>query len=144
LLRFQTPNIIPIYFFSFKTITNIHSSRFLSRKTNHCLLTKEGCENKYSQDLNRKLFSEKKSKKSEVAFLNRRKRRWWKIPTRWAMESSNVWWLVEGKGKASFHLFSLSRQEIFLKLSFFPLILKFYFIMVIGHYLHISFYFFDL
>jgi hypothetical protein len=39
---------------------------------------------------------------------------------------------MEGKGEAPFHLFLLSPQEFLLKLSFFPLILMFYFMMVLG------------
>jgi hypothetical protein len=37
------------------------------------------------------------------------------------MEGSNAWWLMEGegKGKVSLHLFTLSPQQILLKLSFF-------------------------
>jgi hypothetical protein len=45
------------------------------------------------------------------------------------MEGSNVWCPMEGKGKAHFHLFPLSHQEILLTPSFFPLILRFYFTM---------------
>jgi hypothetical protein len=50
----------------------------------------------------------------------------------WPMEGSNAWWPMEGKGETSFHLFSLSPQQILFKPSFFPLILRFYFTMVIG------------
>ncbi len=51
------------------------------------------------------------------------------------MEGSNAWWPMEGEGETPFHLFPLPPQEILLKPSFFPLILRFYFTMVIGHYL---------
>jgi hypothetical protein len=60
------------------------------------------------------------------------------------MEGSNAWWPMEGEGEASFHLFPLSPQQILLKPSFFSLILRFYFTMVLGRYLHISFLFLDL
>jgi hypothetical protein len=60
------------------------------------------------------------------------------------MEGSNAWWPMEGEGKTPFHLFLISPQQFLFKLSFFPFILKFYFIMVLGHYLHISFFFLDL
>jgi len=59
-------------------------------------------------------------------------------------KGSNVWWAMEGKGKATFHLFSFSPQQILLKPSLFPLILSFYFTMVLGHYLRISSLFLDL
>jgi hypothetical protein len=64
-------------------------------------------------------------------FKERRK----KIPTQCPME---------GKREALFHLFPLSPQEILLKPSFFPLILRFYFTMVLGRYLRISLFFLDL
>jgi hypothetical protein len=48
------------------------------------------------------------------------------------------------KEKHLFHLFPLSHQQIVLKLSFFPWILRFYFTMVLGRYLCISFIFLDL
>ncbi len=67
---------------------------------------------------------------------------WW--PMEGEGEGSNAWWLLEGERKAPFHLFPLSPQEILLKPSFFPLILKFYFTMVLGSYLCISFLFLDL
>jgi hypothetical protein len=51
---------------------------------------------------------------------------------------------MEGEGKTPFHFFPLSPQQIILKPSFFPLILKFYFTMVLGRSLRISFFFFDL
>jgi hypothetical protein len=72
---------------------------------------------------------------------------WWPMVDSnawWPMAGSNVRWPMEGEGEAPFHLFSLSHQEILLKLSFFPLILKFYFTMVFGHYLCISFLSIDL
>jgi hypothetical protein len=67
-----------------------------------------------------------------------------KISTQWLMEGFNVWWPMEGEGEPSFHLFPLSHQKILLKPSFFPLILRFYFTMVLGRYLRISFIFLDL
>jgi hypothetical protein len=45
------------------------------------------------------------------------------------MEGSNVWWPMEERRKTPFHLFPLSPQEILLKPSFFPLILRFHFTM---------------
>jgi hypothetical protein len=48
------------------------------------------------------------------------------------------------KRKAPFHLFPLSPQPILLKPSFFPFILRFYFTMVLGYYLHLSFLSLDL
>jgi hypothetical protein len=48
---------------------------------------------------------------------------------------------MEGKGEASFPLFPFSLQQILLKLSFFSLILRFYFTVVLGRYLCILFYF---
>jgi hypothetical protein len=62
----------------------------------------------------------------------------------WPMEGSNVWWPMEGEREAPFHPFPFSPQEILLKPSFFLLILKFYFTMVLGHYLRISLFFLDL
>jgi len=62
----------------------------------------------------------------------------------WPLKGSITWWPMEGEGKAPFHLFSFPPQQISFKPSFFPLILKFYFTMVLGHYLHISFLFLDL
>jgi len=50
----------------------------------------------------------------------------------------------EGEGKTPFHLFPFSPQQILFKLSFFPLISRFYFTMVLDCYLHISFLFLDL
>jgi hypothetical protein len=44
-----------------------------------------------------------------------------------------AWWPLEGEGEASFSPFSLSPQQILLKL-FFSLILKFYFTMVLHSY----------
>jgi hypothetical protein len=46
--------------------------------------------------------------------------------------------------KNTFSPLPISPQQILLKLSFFPLILRFYFTMVLNHYLRISFIFFDL
>ncbi len=51
---------------------------------------------------------------------------------------------MEGEGEGPFHFFSFSPQQILLKPSFFPLILNFYFTMVLGRYLHISSLFLDL
>ncbi len=83
------------------------------------------------QDLNPELSSKKeKSKWSEFALLKKRRRKWTKIPTRWPMEGSNVWWLMEGKRKK--HLFTSSHfplKKFYLNLHFFPLILRFYFTM---------------
>ncbi len=107
-----------------------------------------------------KIILRKESLKwSEFALLKRRKRKevkedprwpmegfnawwpmegsnvWWPMEgsnVRWPMEGSNVQWPMEGKGEAPFHLFLLSPQEFLLKLSFFPLILMFYFMMVLG------------
>jgi hypothetical protein len=62
----------------------------------------------------------------------------------WPLKGSNVWWPMEGEGEAPFHLFPLSHQEILLKPSFFRLILRFYFSMVLGRYLRISFLFLNL
>jgi len=62
----------------------------------------------------------------------------------WPLEGSIAWWPMEGKGEAPFPLFPFSPQQILLKPSFFPLILRFYFTMVLGCYLHISFLFLDL
>jgi hypothetical protein len=42
---------------------------------------------------------------------------------------------MEGEGETSFHLFSFSPQQILLKPSSLPLILNFYFTMVLGRYL---------
>jgi hypothetical protein len=62
----------------------------------------------------------------------------------WPLKGSNFWWPMEREGEASFQLFSLSPQENLFKLSFFPLILRFYFTMVLGCYLRISFLSLDL
>ncbi len=43
----------------------------------------------------------------------------------------------KGKEKVLFHLFPLSPQATYLDLRFFPLILRFYFTMVLGHYLRL-------
>jgi len=64
----------------------------------------------------------------------------WKVPMfggQWKVP-------MERKEETPFHLFPLSPQEILLKPSFFPLILKFYFTTILGHYLRISFLFLDL
>jgi hypothetical protein len=60
------------------------------------------------------------------------------------LKGFNVWWPMEGERKAPFQHFLLSPKEILLKPPFFPLILKFYFTMVIGRYLQISFLILDL
>jgi hypothetical protein len=65
------------------------------------------------------------------------------------MEGSIAWWPMEGKGKGEtpFHLFTFSHfapNKFYLNLQFFPLILRFYFTMVLGRYLRISFLFLDL
>jgi hypothetical protein len=62
----------------------------------------------------------------------------------WPMKGSIAWRPMKGEGKTPFHLFALSPKQILLKLSFFLLILRFYFTMVLGHYLRISFLFLDL
>jgi hypothetical protein len=46
--------------------------------------------------------------------------------------------------KNLFHLFPFSPQQTYSNLQFFPLTLKFYFTMVLGHYSRLSFLFFDL
>jgi hypothetical protein len=74
---------------------------------------------------------------------------WWSI--KGEGKPPYAWWPMEGEGetpqclvvngkrrRSSFHLFSFSPQQILLKPSFFPLILNFYFTMVLGHYLCIS------
>jgi hypothetical protein len=66
---------------------------------------------------------------------------WW--PMAGEGEDSNAWWSMEGEGEGPFHLFPFSPQQILLKPSFFPLILNFYFTMVLGHY-HGSSLFYDL
>jgi hypothetical protein len=65
-------------------------------------------------------------------------------PTERKGEASNAWWSMEGEGEALFHLFSFSPQQILFKPSFFPLILSFYFTMVLGRYLHVFSLFLDL
>jgi hypothetical protein len=62
----------------------------------------------------------------------------------WPLEGSIVWWPMEGEGEAPFPFFSFSPQQILLNASFFPLILRFHFTVVLGHYLCISFLFLDL
>jgi hypothetical protein len=62
----------------------------------------------------------------------------------WPLEGSIAWWPMEGEGKTPFPLFPLSPKQVLLKPLFFPLILRFYFIVVLGRYSHISFLFFDL
>jgi hypothetical protein len=47
------------------------------------------------------------------------------------------------KEKHPFHFFSLSPKQILLNFFCFPLILRFYFTMVIDYYLHLSFLFLD-
>jgi hypothetical protein len=72
---------------------------------------------------------------------------WWPMKgfnAWWPLKGFNAWWLMEGKREALFHFFPLSPQQILLKPSFFPLILMSYFTMVLGCYLHISFFFLDL
>jgi len=64
---------------------------------------------------------------------------WWSMEGE--REDSHAWWSMEGEGKAPFHLFSFSPQQILLKLTFFPLILNFYFTMVLSHYVSISSFF---
>jgi hypothetical protein len=54
------------------------------------------------------------------------------------MEGSNVWWPMEGEKEAPFHLFLLSPKIILLQFSIFPLILRLYSTMVLGHYLLIT------
>jgi len=54
---------------------------------------------------------------------------WWPLEASiawWPLESSNVWWPMEREGETPFHLFPLCPQQILLKPSFFPLILRFY------------------
>ncbi len=62
----------------------------------------------------------------------------------WPLEGSIAWWPMEGEGKTPLPIFPFSPQQILLKPSIFPLILRFYFTMVLGRYLRISFFFFDL
>ncbi len=50
----------------------------------------------------------------------------------------NAWWSMEREGEAPFTSFHFPPKQILLKPSFFPLILNFYFTMVLGHYLCIS------
>jgi hypothetical protein len=72
---------------------------------------------------------------------------WWPLKGSvvwWPMEGFVVWWPMEGKGEASFHLFPPSPQQLLLKPSFFPLILRFYFTMVLSHYLCLCFLFLGL
>jgi hypothetical protein len=57
----------------------------------------------------------------------------------WPLKGSNVWWPMEGEGEAPFHLFPRSPHQILLKPSFFLLILRFYFTMVLRRYLRIFF-----
>jgi hypothetical protein len=45
---------------------------------------------------------------------------------------------MEGEGETPFHPFPLSPQETLLGPSFLPLILSFYFTIILGHYLRIS------
>ncbi len=67
---------------------------------------------------------------------------WW--PIEGERKGSRAWWPIEGEREVPFHLFSFSPQQILLKPSFFPLILSFYFTMVLGCYLCISSLFFEL
>jgi hypothetical protein len=53
-------------------------------------------------------------------------------------------WNVKEKPFSPFHFFPLSPQQTYLNLQFFPLTLKFYFTMVLGHYSRLSFLFLDL
>jgi hypothetical protein len=64
------------------------------------------------------------------------------IPTWWPMEGkgegSYTRKPMEGERKGSFSPFPIFPKQFYLKLHFFPLILRFYFTMVPGHYLHLS------
>jgi hypothetical protein len=62
----------------------------------------------------------------------------------WPLKGSNVWWPMEGKGEAPFDIFLFPPQQILIEPSFFPLILRFYFTMVLGHDLRIFFLFLNL
>jgi len=73
-----------------------------------------------------------------------------------ALERFHAWWALKGcmlgglwkvpllGGKTPFPLSPFSFQQILLKPSFFPLILRLYFTLVVGRYLRISFLFLDL
>jgi len=58
---------------------------------------------------------------------------WWSMEGQG--EASHAWWSMEGKGETSFHLFSFPPQQVLPKPSSPPLILNFYFTMVLGRYL---------
>jgi hypothetical protein len=62
----------------------------------------------------------------------------------WPLEGSIAWWPMEREGETRFPLSPFSLQQILLKPSFFSLISRLYFTMVVGRYLRISFLFLDL
>ncbi len=150
--RLQAPKTILTHFHYFKTTTSNILFFFLpSTKTNHSFPTKEGCGNKSSQNLSWKLCPEIKSSKwSKFALLKRRKkvkenpnsvangkrRRRFPCLVANGRKRKRFPCLVsmEVEGEVIFHLFSFPPQQILLKPSFFPLILRFYFTMVLGCY----------
>ncbi len=63
----------------------------------------------------------------------------WKVPMfggpwKLRMEGSNVWWFLKGEGETSFSSLLISPLNNFTWTFFFPLILRFYFIMVLDCY----------
>jgi hypothetical protein len=66
----------------------------------------------------------------------------WHVPSLVANGMFQAWWPMEWEGKTPFHLFPLFAQQLTSTFNF--LTLKFYFTMVLGRYLRLSFIFFDL
>jgi hypothetical protein len=105
-----------------------------SIKTNHSSPLKEGYVNKYFPDSNRKLCLGTRAP-NDLNSPSTRKgggRSW-----------RNVWFLGGPWKEKEKHLFTLLHfppNKFHLNFHFFPLILRFYFTMVLGRYLHIPFF----
>ncbi len=165
-LRFQLPNTIPTHFHSFKTITKCpfySPSSYHLLKINFFSSSRRLWEQIFSR-FELKLRPRKDRTPNDLSPPFKEKEKggesrskvWWPMECSnawWPMECSNAWWPMDcsklgGLWKVKEkHLFTSSHflpNKFYLNFQFFPLTLRLYFTMVLGHYSRISFLFLDL
>jgi hypothetical protein len=63
----------------------------------------------------------------------------WNVPSLVAIGMFHAWWPMEGEGKTPFHLFHFPPTNFTYTFNVFPFASRFYFTMVLSHYLRLFF-----
>jgi hypothetical protein len=143
-LKFQPPNTITTHLHSFKTTTRFPfyylSFPQLPRLIILFLLKKLVGTSIFKIEL-KVMSGEKRATMIRVHILKRRRREVKVDPHLVANGMFQAWWPMEGERKILFNSSHFPPNQFYLNFQFFPLTLRFYFTMVIGHYSRVSFLF---